>query len=129
MILTNHAAMTNDGNLLFGRAPSSVDSTSLDRLWRLEAVQKHSNIPSKVLSAEVASDYALAVNAVTHKLHFVAENLSNLIFKAYIYDLQGNYRGSFRADEEFDLNKLPGGTYLVSWQFAGQYHSAKFYHR
>lgn len=128
MILTNHAAMTNDGNLLFGRAPSSVDSTSLDRLWRLESVQKHSDIPSKVLSAEAATDYALAVNAATHKLHFVTENLSNLIFKAYIYDLQGRYRGSFRADEEFDLNKLSGGTYLVSWQFAGQCHSAKFYY-
>lgn len=128
MVLINHAGMTNDGNLLFGRAATSIDSTSLDRLWRLDTVLKQATAPTGVSSVEAEADYALAVNAATRKLHFVAENLSDLVFKASVYNLQGQLVGTFRADEEFDLSKLPGGTYLVSWQYGGESHSAKFYH-
>jgi hypothetical protein len=87
---------------------------------------KIEKIPSAISLAQAGIEYGLDYNPQSKQLHFVAANLSELVFKASIYNLNGICLGTFRADDAFDASILPNGTYIVSWQFAGKSHSTKF---
>ena len=124
-IITDYASLLADGNKLFGNVPQSSDTSAVSRLWSLKPVTKVPKIPAGIDAAESKIEYALAYNQESKQLHFVAADLSALVFKASVFDLKGVCVGSFRGDDHFDMSGLPEGTYIISWQFAGKPHSTK----
>ena len=127
MILTDYANLMGNGNKLYGNVSQPNDSTMTSRLWSLNAVKKENKEPTGIHAVEQKVDYALAYDSKAGLLHFVAADLSALVFHACVCDLNGRVVGSFRGDESFDMSGLPDGTYLISWQFAGKPHSAKMF--
>lgn len=124
-VITNYNSLNKDLNPINGYTSSTQDVND-NRIWFGVPVLKIENTPSAISLAQAGIDYGLDYNPQSKQLHFVAENLSELVFKASIYDLNGICQGTFRGDETFDAGNLPNGTYIVSWQFAGKSHSTKF---
>ena len=60
------------------------------------------------------------------EVHFIAPDLGRLRFEARVFTLDGRRVGSFQADEAFSTRQLARGIYVVSWQYGGRTHSAKF---
>jgi len=126
-ILTDYAGLLGNGNKLYGNLPMANDTSAVSRLWSMKPVVKFSHIPAGIYSAESNIEYALAYDQLGQLLHFVAADLSTLVFKASVYDLNGVCIGSFRGDDRFDMSSLPEGTYIITWQFAGKSHSTKLF--
>ena len=125
-VLTNYNSINSDGNSIYNYISSRLDSTSENRLWSVMRIAKKNAMPDAVNSLKAQADYRL-VYSNNSQLHFVASDLSALIFKARIHDLNGRLWGTFRGDETFDMSSLPGGTYIISWQADGRNRSAKIY--
>lgn len=124
-IITNYNSLCYELNSINGYASSNMDLND-NRMWFAVPVLKIEKIPSAISLAQAGIEYGLDYNPQSQQLHFVAANLSELVFKASIYNLNGICLGTFRADDAFDASALPNGTYIVSWQFAGKSHSTKF---
>ena len=124
-VLTNYNSYSTEGNSLFGYTSSALDATNDGRLWTISPCPKP-NGATGVSDIEAQVDYVLSYSPASHCLHFNANNISELVFKAYVYNLSGLCVGTFRGDEEFDMSGMPDGTYIVNWQFAGRSHSTKF---
>lgn len=125
-ILTNYNSFNNDGNNIYGYMTNRMDSVNDSRLWAPIPLARIPDYPDGIEHLKVPVDYKLVYGS-NQQLHFVASEPSALIFRANVYDLNGLLRGSFRGDEAFDMSRLPGGTYIISWQAAGRSHSAKIY--
>ena len=92
-------------------------------MWFVEKADR-AIIPTNIVS--VNTDYALAYSQLTHRLHFAAEDMSQLTFIATIFNQSGHRIASFPASTDFDTSALPHGIYIVTWQHDGRVRSAKF---
>lgn len=124
-ILTNYSSRMIEENPVNGYYSSYLNGND-NRMWVISPILKSDKIPSAITQAQMDIEYGLNYNEGSKQLHFVAKDLSELVFKASIYNLDGVVSGTFRGDETFDASGLPDGTYIVSWQFAGKSHSTKF---
>ncbi len=124
-ILTNYNSFSNDGNTIYGYMTNRMDSVNASRLWTALPVVAAPS-PDGIDCLQVPSDYRLVYNS-DKQLRFVAADPAVLVFKASVYDLNGFLHGTFRGDEDFDMARLPGGTYIISWQADGRSHSTKIY--
>lgn len=124
LVLVNSNGRSRDLNAVNGYTSGNLDATNDSRMWDFVEVPKGSGTDG--IMAEKQVEYRLRYNTGSHVLRFLAQDLSQLVFKAEIYNLNGQKVGSFRGDETFDASPLPAGTYIVSWQFAGRSHSTKF---
>ena len=123
--MTNYNGVALDGNALYGYKSSNLDATNEGRIWQLTPCPKPVT-PDGINRMEERVNYTLTYSPESGRLHFNSDNLSDLVFKAYVYDLKGVCVGTFRGDEDFDMGGKPNGTYIISWQFAGRSHSTKF---
>ena len=124
-VATNYNSIYEEGNPIYGYRSGPLDETNSGRMWSLRPTLK-SLINTSVNNFEADIEYTLTYSRSSQKLHFNAYDVRELVFKAQIYNLDGRLVGTFRGDEEFDASCLPDGTYIISWQFAGKPHSAKF---
>jgi hypothetical protein len=132
---TNIISYTNDGR----------NGSSNNRMWFITSVDKVEledgieDIPqfSKLNSSffilhssfsnlNSQSDYALAYDPQGQRLHFGAEDPSQLSFTVRVYDQSGRIVRTFRASNECFLTGLPHGIYIVSWSVEGRQRSVKF---
>ena len=132
---TNIISYTNDGR----------NGSSNNRMWFITSVDKvelevgiediplFSNLNSSffILHSSFSnlnsqSDYALAYDPQGQRLHFGAEDPSQLNFTVRVYDQSGRIVRTFRASNECFLTGLPHGIYIVSWSVEGQQRSVKF---
>jgi hypothetical protein len=123
-VANNYDGMADEGNPIYVSTSSDLNTTSANRMWKTATYDKPTI--SAINDAQADVDYALAYSPSAHTLRFVCNDLSQLVFQARIYNLEGQWVATFRSDETFDAANLPGGTYIVSWVFAGQQHSTKF---
>ena len=125
---SQHAANLSGGNTANGTPVLSYtsderNSSSGNRMWFVEKADR-AIIPTNIVS--VSTDYALAYSQLTHRLHFAAEDMSQLTFIATIFNQSGHRIASFPASTDFDTSALPHGIYIVTWQHDGRVRSAKF---
>ena len=128
---TDHTANLSNGNAANGTSilsytNDSRNAESRNRLWTI------SYADSMVVDSPVHDivrndmDYALAYDRQGQRLHFGADDLSLLDFTATVYDQAGRPVLSFVASQGISVARLPSGLYVVSWQWQGRRHSAKF---
>ena len=73
------------------------------------------------------ADYAVRYNSTTQTLEFVSSDLNLLAdVTVRVYTVGGHLLYSFAANEKQSLAAVPGGTYIVRWNYAGDEHSVKF---
>ena len=125
---TNIISYTNDGR----------NGSSNNRMWFITSVDKVEledgieDIPQfSILNPQFSilnsqSDYALAYDQQGQRLHFGAEDPSQLSFTVRVYDQSGRIVRTFRASNECFLTGLPHGIYIVSWNVEGRQRSVKF---
>lgn len=130
---SEHAANLSGGNAADGTPVLSYTSdernaVSANRLWRIdEAGQVEEPEPEPepdgISAADI--DFALAYDPQTGRLHFGADDLTQLRFTANIYDSRGRLITRFRAADGTSLAALPRGLYLVSWTWQGRQRTVK----
>jgi hypothetical protein len=125
---SQHAANLSGGNTANGTPILSYtsderNSVSGNRMWLVEKADR-AIIPTDIVS--VSTDYALAYSQLTHRLHFAAEDMSMLTFKATVFNQSGHRIATFNAGADFDTSALPAGIYIVTWQHDGRIRSVKF---
>ena len=121
---SQHAANLNGGNAANGTQILSYTSddrnaSSTNRLWRIEKAGDVIDTPIDTDINDVATDYALAYDPVTKRLHFGADRREELTFSVAVYDGSGRRVATFRATDDFSLLPYPAGLYIISWK-AGQ---------
>lgn len=122
---SQHAANLSGGNSANGTPIISYTSdernaSSNNRLWRIEKADL--TTPVK----HVGTDYALAYDQQSGRLHFGAEDISELTFTVAIYNQAGQRIASFPANAEFNMSTLPEGLYIVTWQHDNRQRTVKF---
>ncbi len=150
---SEHAANLSGGNAADGTPVLSYtsnerDAVSNNRLWRIEEVgqvpepdpepepepdpdpepepEPDPNPEPEPDGISVADiDYALAYDPLSARLHFGADDLSQLAFTAKVYDGNGRLLRSFRASEGTSLSDLPHGLYIVTWTWQGRQRTVK----
>ena len=70
--------------------------------------------------------YALAYDRTDQRLHFGSDHLDDLTFTATVFDQSGRLVMQFAANSPVSVAHLPRGLYVVTWQWQGRRHSAKF---
>lgn len=123
-VANNYDGMADEGNPIYVSTSDDLNSTSANRMWKTTTYDKP-NI-SAINNTQAETEYALAYSPSAHTLHFVSSDLGQLLFQVRIYSLEGKCVATFRSDETFDAQNLLDGTYIVSWIFGGEQHSAKF---
>lgn len=123
---SEHAANLRGGNAADGTRILSYTSddrnaTSANRLWRIE---KADAIVDNGIG-QIEQDYALAYDPLTGRLHFGADDVAALGITANVYSQAGRRVATFRATDEFSMQSLPRGLYIVSWSYQGRRHSVK----
>ena len=123
---SQHAANLSGGNASDGTSIISYtnderNASSTNRLWFIE--EAGSVIDTAV--DDVSSDYALAYNSETGRLHFGAECRDDLVFRVAVYDGRGRRLATFRATDDFSLLPYPAGLYIISWTVGQRQHSVK----
>ena len=128
---TDHTANLSSGNAANGTGilsytNDSRNADSRNRLWTISYADSLAlDTPIRDIVGD-DMDYALAYDPQGQRLHFGADDLSRLSFTAVVYDRAGRPVLSFKASQEASVAQLPRGLYIVSWQWQGRRHSAKF---
>ena len=97
----------------------------MNRLWTITVADSMA-VETKAKDHLTEITYALAYDPYTHRLHFGSDRLADLQFTVQVYDAAGRTVLRFNASEEADVSSLPGGLYVVAWQWQGRRHSTKF---
>ena len=114
----------SDGTPVVSYTSDDRNATSNNRLWRLQDVDDV--VPSGIsLPQYNDTDYALAYNTDTERLHFGTDDPAMLNFSVNVYDSRGRLRRSFKAADGTTLGDLPKGLYLISWTALGRQHTVK----
>ena len=132
--LSDHTAnltsgSANNGTTILSYINNERNSASNNRLWTLSVVDSIAVTDRIETPRQPDISYALAYDPQQKRLHFGADDLSQLDFTAQVYDAAGRPLLRFRADEGADVAQLPAGVYIVAWQWQGRRHSAKFSHK
>lgn len=128
-VATNHTMNLSggsdaNGTLVLSYSTDSKNSTSLNRLWFIDGVEKYDEEPDAIEYVE-PEDYALAYNPDTRVLHFGSATPEALNFVVNIYSVSGSRVLSFKANEECSVAELRSGVYVVSWNVDGKVRSVK----
>ena len=126
---SQHAANLSGGNAADGTPVLSYTSdernaSSANRKWRIAKGRKR-DVTTPVADV-VTTDYALAYDPVAQRLHFGADDMSQLRFQVTVFDQGGRAVGRFTAAEGYAAAHLPRGIYVVSWQHDGRRRTVKF---
>ena len=116
-----HGGNSADGTPVVSYTSDARNSSSNNRLWRLEVAGKVIN--TSIHLEEI--DYALAYDPIDERLHFGADCLDSLTFMVTVYNASGRRVGAFRACDVYDMGVHPSGLYVVTWQYNGRQHSVK----
>lgn len=129
---SEHAANLNSGNSADGTPVLSYTSNdrnaiSNNRLWLITEVGNVEPEPDPQPDGidTFDLDYALAYDPTSGRLHFGADDLSQLTFSVRVYDASGHLLRTFRANEGTNLSALPRGLYLVTWTWQGRQRTVK----
>ena len=123
---SEHAANLQGGNSSDGAHVISYtsderNSSSANRLWRIEEVGK---VVDTALD-DITEDYALAYDPASGRLHFGADRRDALTFMVSVYNASGRCVATFRACEDFNMHPYPTGLYIISWRQQGRQRSVK----
>lgn len=114
----------NDGTPVVSYTSDERNASSNNRLWLLQ--DAGDAVPSAIsLPLTADTDYALAYNTDTERLHFGTDDPAVLVFSVSVYDGRGRLRRSFKAADGTTLSDLPKGLYLISWTAQGRQHTVK----
>lgn len=114
----------NDGTPVVSYTSDERNASSNNRLWLLQ--DAGDAVPSAISLPQTAdTDYALAYNTDTERLHFGTDDPAVLVFSVSVYDGRGRLRRSFKAADGTTLSDLPKGLYLISWTAQGRQHTVK----
>ena len=126
-IAINKGGYSRNDNPIISFTGNQLDATSGNRLWYFEKAGPVESLPDAIRALpEEAEEYALMFHPAQQEVHFIAPDLGRLRFEARVFTLDGRRVGSFQADEAFSTRQLARGIYVVSWQYGGRTHSAKF---
>ena len=114
---------TADGTPILSYTSDARNATSGNRLWTIDKSLSVNDVPTRL--THVTTDYALAYDPASGRLHFGAEDISALTFVATIYNQSGQRVATFPATSSFNMFSLPVGIYIISWQHDGRTHSVK----
>ena len=112
---------TEDGTPILSYTSDDRDATSNNRLWYID----ESGEADRIAMPEVRTDYALAYDPQSGRLHFGAEDLQELTFEVRIYDQSGRLVRTFRACDGTEMYQFPRGLYLISWKSEGKQRTVK----
>ncbi len=112
-----------DGTYILSYTSDDRNASSANRQWLVE----EAGTMTDTGVASVSTDYALAYDPVTGRLHFGADRLQDLTFLVSVYNASGHRIASFRACEEFSMLPYPTGLYVVTWKHDRRQHSVKFF--
>ena len=156
---TDHTAnlsggKTADGSDIVSYTTDSRNSSSSNRLWRLEetdAIEREPetpdtpevpdgpeepetpetpetpdtpDIPDAIASASLL-EYALGYDPMTKILHFGSETPELLTFRVHVYSSSGKCVRTFRASDQCSMADLPKGVYIIVWREEGKSCSVK----
>ena len=127
---SEHAANLSGGNSEDGTAVLSYTSdernaVSNNRLWLVEVAGQVQPEPEPDGIASYDIDYALAYDPASGRLHFGADDLSQLTFAVRVFDSAGHLIRTFRASEGTNLSALSRGLYVITWTWQGRQRSVK----
>ena len=129
-VANNRNGSTINNNMVVSYESDNRDATTNSRLW---SISSDGAIPSpsmnSILKQERTADYALMYNPTLQEVHFVAPDLAQLRFECNVFSLEGRMIGHFKGQESFSTERIPKGTYIISWTDQGKRHSAKFMKR
>ncbi|MBR5432137.1 MAG: RICIN domain-containing protein, partial [Bacteroidales bacterium] len=114
---------TDDGTAILSYTSDERNSSSNNRLWFIEEARNQSG--NIIEGLEEDTDYALAYDSQSGRLHFGADNLEAFTFPVRIYDQSGRLVTTFQASHGTSLSQLPRGLYIITWNAQGRQKSVK----
>ncbi|MCR5180394.1 MAG: CotH kinase family protein [Bacteroidaceae bacterium] len=114
-----------DGTPVLSYTNNERNATSANRLWQLSSADTIAVVEPYDDVDPLEIDYALAYDPASGRLHFGADDLTQLRFHVHLIDAAGHLVRTFPASEGITLADLPRGLYLVSWKWGDRQHTVK----